>query len=123
MVDSTIWKSTKNFEDLDLGFYMTHVIPDFAHIVITVFFKTPGISPRIMLTNDTKWYEWTDERTVSITLSKDPVVIRGDKSEIPSEVIEKAKDWVILNYDVLVKHWNGEIDSKILLNTIKWCDI
>ena len=119
MIDPTIWKSSRSFEDLELGFFMTHILPKFSSIVITVFFKNPGVSPRIMLTNDTKWCEWTDERTVSITLSKDPVVIRGDKSEISDEVIEKAKDWVIHNYDVLMKHWNGEIDSKNLLNTIK----
>ena len=98
---------------------MTHVIPDFEHIVITVFFKNPGVSPRIMLTNNTKWYEWTDERTVSITLSKTPVVIGGDESEIPAEAIEKAKEWVVLNYEVLMKHWNGETDSLTLLKNLK----
>jgi ribonuclease J len=119
MDDPTIWKSTQSFEDLDLGFYMTHVIPDFEHIVITVFFKNPGVSPRIMLTNNTKWYEWTDERTVSITLSKTPVVIGGDEREIPAEAIEKAKEWVVLNYEVLMKHWDGETDSLTLLKNLK----
>ena len=72
-----------------------------------------------MLTNNTKWYEWTDERTVSITLSKTPVVIGGDESEIPAEAIEKAKEWVVLNYEVLMKHWDGETDSLTLLKNLK----
>lgn len=118
LIDPSIWRSTKSFEDLELGFYMTHVLPKFSSIVITAFFKNPGVSPRIMLTENTRWYEWTEERTVSITLSKNPVVIEGEENEIPAEVIEKAKKWVILNYELLMKHWNGEIDSKELLDNL-----
>ena len=44
--------------------------------------------------------------------------IEGEENEIPAEVIEKAKKWVVLNYELLMKHWNGEIDSKELLDNL-----
>ena len=121
MTDPAIWRSTKSFEDLEIGFYLTDVSPDLSGVPATMFvaFRNPGFSPRILLSTDGRANDVYKGKTVSVSLDKVPTVIEGDESLIPDKVIEKAKIWVAVNYNLLLSHWNNEIDSREFLNSIK----
>ena len=38
---------------------------------------------------------------------------------IPAKKLKLLNEWIILNYDTLMQHWNGEISDKIALNALK----
>lgn len=119
--EPAIEKSTESFEDLEIGFYLTSVSPDQSGVPATIFAasRSPGFSPRILLSTNGQWNDVYKGKTVSITLDKVPTVIKGDENLIPAKVIEKAKIWVTVNYNLLMRHWNYEIDSREFLNEIK----
>lgn len=121
MTDPAIWRSTKSFEDLEIGIYLTDVSPDLSGVPATIFaaFRNPGFSPRILLSTVGQADDVYKGKTVSVSLDKVPTVIEGDESLIPSKVIEKAKIWITINYNLLLSHWNNEIDSREFLNSIK----
>ena len=117
----TIWKSTKSFENLEIGFYLTSISPKLSGVPATIFAasKNPGFSPRILLSINGQWDDVYKGKTVSISLDKVPTVIEGDENMIPNKVIEKTKNWVTVNYNLLMSHWNYKIDSRGLLDGIK----
>ena len=38
---------------------------------------------------------------------------------IPAKKLKLLNDWIFLNYDTLMQHWNGEISDKMALNALK----
>ena len=38
---------------------------------------------------------------------------------IPAKKLKLLNDWIILNYDTLMQHWNGEISDKMALIALK----
>jgi len=48
-----------------------------------------------------------DNFVATISIAEDPEILEGslDQSDF-----SKVKEWIILNYEVLVKQWNGEIE-------------
>lgn len=121
VTDPAIWKSTNSFEDLEVGFYLTDVSPDRSGVPATIFAacKNPCFSPRILLSADDRGDGLCKGKIFSISLDKIPTVIDGDENLIPDKVIEKAKIWTIVNYNLLMRLWCGEIDSLAFLNEIK----
>lgn len=114
-------KSKESFEDLEIGFYLTSIMPDISGIPVTMFVasRNPEFSPRILLSTNGQLDDVYKGKTVSISLDKVPTVIEGDESLIPDKVIEKAKIWVAVNYNLLMDHWNYKLDSREFLNNIK----
>ncbi len=114
-------KSIKSFEDLEIGFFLTEISPGLSGVPATIFAasKNPGFSPRILLSSNDQWDEVYKGKIVSISLDKIPTVIEGDENLVSVNVIERAKNWVTVNYNLLLSHWNYQIDSRELLNGIK----
>ena len=119
--EPTIGKSKESFEDLEIGFYMTNIMPDISGVPVTIFVasRNPDFSPRILLSTNGQLDDVYKGETVSISLDKVPTVIDGDVNLIPARVIEKAMIWVTVNYNLLMDHWNYKIDSLGLLKGIK----
>jgi hypothetical protein len=119
--EAAIGNSTESFEDLEIGFYLTSVPPDLSGVPVTMFVASRNLefSPRILLSTNGQLDDVYKGKTVSVSLDKVPTVIEGDESLIPDKVIEKAKIWVTVNYNLLMRHWNYEIDSREFLNEIK----
>jgi len=55
--------------------------------------------------------------TFSVTISKNPEVI-GDH-QIKSKDLNKIKEFVKENYDVLIEYWEGEIETLDMLHSIQ----
>ena len=105
----------------EIGFYLTDVQPDMSGVPATIYVacKFAGFSPRILISKDCDWSNVYEGKIVSISLEKHPEVIKGNEQIIAADTYEKAKRWVVLNYDLLMKHWIGEASSVDLLNNVK----
>ncbi|MCR4661401.1 MAG: hypothetical protein K5765_05280 [Clostridia bacterium] len=73
--------------------------------------NVPHNSPRIKFNLDGELIP------VSIDRSNPQILINIDKKYINN--LDKIKQFVIKNYDVLMKHHNGEISDKEALNSLK----
>ena len=47
-------------------------------------------------------------RSTSISISDDPKVVTFDGAKIGGRELKKIKEWITLNKEVLLKHWNSE---------------
>jgi len=47
-------------------------------------------------------------RSTSISISDDPKIVTLDGARIGGKELKKIKQWIILNKEVLLKHWNNE---------------
>lgn len=56
----------------------------------------------------------------SVTISDEPTIINNSKKiKINAKELKKIKQWVLLNKEVLLAHWNGETSSLQLANSLK----
>jgi len=51
-----------------------------------------------------------------VLIDAKPKVLEGD---IPSKYFNKISEWIILNLDLLLKHWNQELTTMELFQAIK----
>ena len=47
--------------------------------------------------------------TFSIDVSDEPKIVAGDRGDITTEDLQKAFDWVVLNKNLLLQYWKGDI--------------
>ena len=47
-------------------------------------------------------------RSTSISISDNPKVVTFDGAKIGGRELKKIKEWITLNKEVLLKHWNSE---------------
>jgi hypothetical protein len=52
----------------------------------------------------------------SISIDKNPVVLAGD---VKAEELTSIKKWINLNFDLLMKHWKGNIDTVELFKNLQ----
>jgi hypothetical protein len=64
--------------------------------------------PRIKVQND--YGDRTTEDNFSVSISKTPEILVGD-CKLKQKDLNKIFDWIKENYDLLIKHWNQEIDT------------
>lgn len=64
--------------------------------------------PRIKVSNIANTFSKEDNFVVSI--SKKPVILAGNP-KLSSSSLDDVKDWVILNYEILIAYWNEQYDS------------
>jgi len=80
-----------------------------------VVYVSPGQGqhgPRIKLSGSSGRYDPQDN--VSITISQSPEVVGLIPKGIAAHDINLAKEWIQLNFAVLMQFWNYEIDSSEL---------
>jgi hypothetical protein len=77
--------------------------------------------PRIKVSNIKGKFAANDNFVMSI--EKDPVNLTPKFTKISTDDLEDVKDWIKLNYEVLIKLWKmyetGEGDSLILLGKLQ----
>jgi hypothetical protein len=56
--------------------------------------------------------------TFTITISKQPQVI-GNTGNVKKDDVEHASDWVAMNYEALMQHYNNEITTDEFLKLIR----
>ena len=56
--------------------------------------------------------------TFSITISNNPIII-GDVGNIYINDINKLKEFISKNYDVLLAYWDGEYDTSDLIGNLR----
>lgn len=62
---------------------------------------------------------FSDNDNFVVSISKQPEVLAG-KAKMSQSELEDVFDWVILNYDVLIKYWNEEYkDETDMYNSLK----
>lgn len=58
--------------------------------------------------------------SVEFTVHKiNPKIIEGNESKLTPNLINKIKKWIVLNYDILLQHWNDYIDSSDAIDGLK----
>lgn len=57
--------------------------------------------------------------TFSVTISKNPEIVGGDKGDIKGSDVEKCKEFIIKNKEVLMAFWDGEYDTADLYNNLQ----
>ena len=72
--------------------------------------------PRIKVSK-TYSNNFTPFDTFSLTIAKEPEVI-GDVGEIEAKDIQKAKQFILLNFETLLAYWDGEYDTSDLIGNI-----
>lgn len=70
-------------------------------------------SPRVFVSLDD-----TQRDLVPISIDKtNPVILLNKDRNIPE--FEVIKNWIIRNYDILIRHWNQRLDDYISLRLLK----
>lgn len=77
--------------------------------------KNKHDKPRIKVQNNTSDRRQSD--TFSLSISKTPEVIAGT-CKLDSDILNEVKQYVIKHYDILIKHWNQEIDIEELKDVL-----
>ena len=88
---------------------MANLDSQYTGISNVFIFASPRLGshgPRVKVAKSPTQYD--DGFVVSI--SKSPQVLVG-KVFVDSRTLDKVKDWVSINYDVLMDFWNGRIGS------------
>ena len=51
---------------------------------------------------------------------KNPIIlVKNYRTNLPSKDIKKLKQWIVQNYGILLKYWNGEIYEDVLMRDVK----
>ena len=88
-------------------------------LILTVFAaKSVTISPRIKIEIDNARIPYLIDNSNPDFLVNDQFKKKLLK-HIPAKKLKLLNDWIILNYDTLMQHWNGEISDKMALNALK----
>ena len=88
-------------------------------LILTVFAaKSVTISPRIKIEIDNARIPYLIDNSNPDFLVNEQFKKKLLK-HIPAKKLKLLNDWIILNYDTLMQHWNGEISDKMALNALK----
>ena len=71
--------------------------------------KTRHNFARLKVQND--YLERSSNDLFSVSIDKDNPKVLAGKVKIKERDLNKVFEWIKLNYDLLMEHWNGEIDS------------
>lgn len=83
--------------------------------IIWVSVKNANHGPRVKV-------QWGDSirESVSISIHKtNPTVVAGNEKELSANTLRRVKKWIVLNYDVLMNHWNMTADTADLIFGLK----
>lgn len=79
--------------------------------------NVPHDEPRLKIQND--YSERANENLIPISISDiEPKVLEG-KLEIDKKDFQIIQKWIIKNYNDLINHWNGEIDTDDLKDILR----
>lgn len=67
--------------------------------------------PRIILAKDNP-----KNFIASVSIDKNPDVLSGNVKEVE---LTSIKEWINLNFDLLIKHWKGDIDTVELFKNLQ----
>lgn len=79
--------------------------------------KTKYNLPRIKVQNN--YLERNNEDTISILIDKDNPKVIASNSNLKQKDLNKIFKWIKINYDLLMKHWNQEIDTIDFIQQMK----
>lgn len=88
---------------------MTNLYPRTTKLPYTVWISTKGKAkhePRIKV---------DAPQEVVISISDEPKIIHG---ELKTKDFEEIKQWILLNKEILMRHWNGETDGAEVSNEL-----
>ena len=75
------------------------------------FFEAfPRHTPRVKIQRDHQ-NQMNKKNTFSMTISQNPEICAGDSGELDAKDVAWFVSFIQRNYDVLMGHWNGTIDS------------
>ncbi len=96
------------------GFYLTYVSPKHTGLtrVIAIGEKYLEGFPRIEI-------EVEGRKPVHVLIKDVPECSKSDVGVLPDEELKRVYQWVCLNKEILLEHWNLRIDSLGLLNGLK----
>ena len=98
---------------------MDSLTPEYTGVsnILFVSGKTAKQKPRIKVALESSLSP--NRPTVSISIENNPKLLAGDLHNLSSETLEKIKEWIVLNQDVLFDYWNYKISTHELINKIK----
>lgn len=80
--------------------------------------KTPHFTPRIKFQADKS--DKAHGPLIPISIERNPkILVKNYKTELNNYEIGQIKNFIIRNHDLLMKHWNQEINIDQLLELLK----
>ena len=102
----------------DILFEMSNLVKRKTGLPVNIWVDDIGVNrknkhnlPRIKVQNNTA--DKRQEDTFSLTISKTPEVVAGT-CKLDNAILDTVKNYIIKNYNVLMQHWNQEIDIEEL---------
>ena len=106
---------------IERGFYLTSLLPKYTGLLrpIGIGEKFLMGHPRIEIYVDGSNVWWENKRIVHVLIKDTPQCSKADEGILPDDEMKKVYQWIILNKEVLLNHWNLKVDSIELCQRIK----
>lgn len=104
---------TVNDEQEHFGFDSDFYSPKETGLLKRVIIRTRFTTPEPLI-----YYMTKKNEALTMTIDKEPQRIRGNMKNVSPEEFASIREWIKLNYDALIRHWN-EPDSVNLCYSLK----
>lgn len=109
----------RELDDEDLDFRLSSLAPKSTRLPVIVWIASKSsegnVTPRLLFSNSNNLASCTRGRGSLVPISLDacnPKLLLDDiQLNITPSEIEAIKSWIIRNYQTLMAHWCGEIDT------------
>lgn len=102
-----------NDEAEHVGFDTDYYSPKFTGLQKKVIIRT-----HLTTSEPVIFYTTEDNEVLTMTIDKEPKMIRGNMENVSSEEFDSVREWIKLNYEALIRHWNDP-DSVTLCYSLK----
>src|ERR1700733_9960894 len=105
----------KRFTSDDL-FLMSNLAPDDTGLPFVVWISVRGKARHDIWVRVSRTFKIVPSEMASVAIQPDVHVVEGVMS---TSDLNLFRQWVELNRDVLIQHWDGEVGSKDAINAIR----
>jgi hypothetical protein len=108
-------------ETMEPIFEMANIEQELTGLEVLVFAspKMGSHGPRIKFQNGYETRVTSKSNLIPMSISSRPEVLVDVKLKISKKDLNKIKQWIILNKEVLLKYWNQEVNTREFINSIK----
>ena len=98
---------------IERGFYLTSLQPKYTGLLRPIGIGEKFLlgHPRIEIYVDGSNVWWENKRIVHVLIKDTPQCSKADEGILPDDEMKKVYQWIILNKEVLLNHWNLKVDS------------
>ena len=97
------------------------------HDMVNLYFRSTGINCRICISSKEprqipriKVYYNNNSEHIALSIEDCPKIVSGTSSIISSQILSKAKEWILLNKELLLYYWeHSEMDAVELVEKVR----